>query len=71
MIHASKKYNEGHMDTIPADEPVFLLRAQDCWAVEVVQYWLKLQPPDSPLLEEVRAHVELMEKWPVKRIAGY
>ena len=70
MIHASKKYNEGHMDTIPADEPVFLLRAQDKTAAEVVDYWVSMQPKDSPLLREVENHIKLMKQWPVKKVAG-
>ena len=41
MLHARKDYN-GIKDLngrIPVDEPVFLLRAQDEVAVEVVRFW--------------------------------
>ena len=66
MIHASKKYNEGHMGTIPEDEPVFLLRAQDETAAATVQFWLSQQPRFNPIFAEVEAHIKLMKKWPAK-----
>jgi len=69
MIHASEKYNKGHMDTIPENEPVFLLRAQDETAAATVRFWLSLQPPYSTRYHEVLEHVRLMEAWGSRKIA--
>lgn len=44
MIHARNDYQriQDPENKIPADEPVFLLRAQDETAAAVVRYWVKL-----------------------------
>ena len=44
MFHARKDYNriQDPENKIPEDEPVFLLRAQDIVAAEVVRYWAYL-----------------------------
>jgi hypothetical protein len=45
MIHNRNDYQTRIQDSenkIPADEPVFLLRAQDETAAAVVRYWIKL-----------------------------
>lgn len=44
MIHARNDYQriQDPANKIPADEPVFLLRAQDKTAAEVVRYWVRL-----------------------------
>lgn len=68
MLHARKDYNEDKIDSIPKDEPVFLLRAQDKTAAKVVRYWSALQL-DGPLREAAKKHADLMDKWPVKKIA--
>lgn len=68
MLHSRKDYNEGKMDTIPKDEPVFLLRAQDKSAASVVRYWAQYQPLGE-LRDKALEHADLMDKWPVKKIA--
>lgn len=44
MIHARQDYQriQDPQSKIPADEPVFLLRAQDKTAAAVVRYWIRL-----------------------------
>lgn len=56
------------MDTIPENEPVFLLRAQDKTAAETVRYWARLQPLGQ-LRQMALHHADLMEDWPVKKTA--
>lgn len=68
MLHARDDYNQGKMNEIPKDEPVFLLRAQDETAARVVRYWASIQP-DGPLKDKARMHADRMDAWPVKKIA--
>lgn len=67
-MHARKDYNEGKLDTIPKDEPVFLLRAQDITAADTLRYWAKRQP-DGPLKKMAFEQADLMDEWPVKKVA--
>ncbi len=71
MIHAREDYNKGKMDEIPEDEPVFLLRAQDATAAKVVRFWASLQPIEESeeLIRSALEHADLMDAWPVKKIA--
>lgn len=73
MIHARDDYNQEDLDMkIPKDEPVFLLRAQDVTAAAVVRYWASLQSREdgnSVLVEMALGHANLMDDWPVKKIA--
>ena len=68
MLHARDDYNKGRMDTIPKDEPVFLLRAQDKTAAMAVRYWATLQDK-GPLKDLAFKHADLMDEWPVKKKA--
>lgn len=68
MLHARDDYNKGKMDTIPKDEPVFLLRAQDATAADTLRYWARRQP-DGHLKDMALDHANLMDEWPVKKIA--
>jgi hypothetical protein len=68
MLHARDDYNKGKLDTIPKDEPVFLLRAQDETAAATLRYWAYLQP-NGPLKDMAIDHAILMDKWPVKKTA--
>ena len=46
MIHARNDYQTRIQDSenkIPADEPVFLLRAQDQVAAATLRHWIRLQ----------------------------
>ena len=70
MKHARPDYNriQDPMNLIPTDEPVFLLRAQDCTAAEVVDFWASLQPAGA-LRNLAMAHAEVMRRWPRKKTA--
>lgn len=68
MIHAREDYNKDKMDEIPADEPVFLLRAQDRTAASTVRHWASLQP-DGEIKDVAYKHADLMDKWPLKKQA--
>lgn len=68
MLHARDDYNQGKMDEIPEDEPVFFLRSQDQTAAMTVRYWASLQP-DGPLRTMALKHAYLMDAWPVKKEA--
>ena len=70
---------------IPEDEPVFLLRAQDCIAARVVRIWAILQRAEissahheltgssySAAMHAViiaKTQADIMDKWPYKKIA--
>lgn len=46
MIHERADYNKRVQcldGSIPADEPVFLLRGKDMFAAQVVEYWVFLR----------------------------
>ena len=67
MIHARDDYNS-KIDEIPNDEPVFLLRAQDLTAADTVRYWASLQQPGE-IVEMALKHADLMDEWPIKKMA--
>lgn len=70
MIHARKDY-QCIQDTtggtsIASDEPVFLLRAKDLIAPEIVRAWafkLRLLDGDIDTVNKVLEHADKMEKW--------
>lgn len=55
--------------SIPANEPVFLLRGQDRLAARAVRYYAKLreQAGDSKGAKECRRAAQMMSNWPVKK----
>lgn len=68
MIHARDDYNriQDPSGKIPVDEPVFLLRAKDITAPDVLEYWANLQREhggDLKLAELAEKHAEVMRKW--------
>lgn len=68
MLHAREDYNriQDPEGKIPEDEPVFLLRAQDVNAPEVVENWAfanELRGGDPKLSELARAHAVRMREW--------
>jgi hypothetical protein len=75
MKHARNDYNNRIVDLeerIPADEPVFVLRAQDRVAAETVRIWANLNDDaggDPYLSELARNHAIAMDAWPVKKPA--
>lgn len=75
MIHAREDYNKIVQDNsgrIPEDEPVFLLRAQDKVAADVVRIWAILHRSaggHAALSSMANNHAERMDKWPKKKSA--
>ena len=69
MLHARKDYQERIRDSahiIPEDEPVFLLRAQDTVAPEIVDTWASLAEEDGAapnIVEAAIKHAQAMRKW--------
>ena len=57
---------------IPADEPVFLLRAQDMCAADTVRYWAdkveRLAGEPTDLARSAREHAKKMDAWPIKKV---
>ncbi len=72
MIHAREDYNriQDPANKIPADEPVFLLRAQDALACKAVAYYAELckaaQAPE--IAAKAESHAKRMAEWPVKKV---
>ncbi|HEX3008643.1 MAG TPA: hypothetical protein VHO90_13615 [Bacteroidales bacterium] len=61
-------YNKRIIDKsgkIPADEPVFLLRAQDKYAPSTLRFYAKLLEEDGniEMAEELKAHARQMIVW--------
>lgn len=74
MIHARDDYNriQDPSGKIPADEPVFLIRAQDISSAALVRKWAELNDEnggDSRLSDLARQHATRMDAWPVKKNA--
>ena len=70
--HSRSDYND-HMidDLIPADEPVFLIRAQDQVSGPAVRAWARLAEAvgaDEKIVAMARAHADLMDAWPTKAL---
>ena len=75
MIHARNDYNriQDPESKIPENEPVFLLRAQDQVAAEVVRYWAYLHQArggDEDIASLVHHHADLMDEWPKHKPAN-
>lgn len=65
-----KKLSNG---SLPRDEPLFILRAQDRFADEIVDLWadraeLAGSPPE--MVAEARGLAEKMRRWSPRRIPG-
>lgn len=62
----------GTTRTIPADEPVFLLRGQDVAAADTVRKWADLSDAlgaDPAITAIAREHAAKMDAWPKKKVA--
>jgi hypothetical protein len=68
--------SEGPLAKAADDEPVFLLRAQDCLAAGLVEKWALQAAAMIPTCDgkaladkvnEARMIVEFMDKWPTKK----
>lgn len=71
--HARPDYNHIQDPTgkIPESEPVVLLRAQDKLAVFALETWCKRAEQsgvDPAFIGTMRAHIEEMMNWPVKKL---
>lgn len=71
MKHAREDYNriQDPAGKIAEDEPVFLLRAKDMFAPDVVRYWATVQRDaggDPKLIELALAHANAMDRWQVE-----
>lgn len=74
MLHAREDYNriQDPAELIPVDEPVFLLRAQDMIAWEIVEIWANRNEEvggDPALTQLARDHAERMREWPTHKPA--
>jgi len=77
MKHAHEKFNtvQDSSERIPEDEPVFLIRGQDEFAVKTIEFWLSLYhewgQSDDKKREKVEAlvlnHLERIKAWPKKK----
>lgn len=59
--------------SVPEDEPLFILRAQDQLAPAVIRRWAELAynyGSPAAKIEEALSVAKQMEKWPVQRIPG-
>lgn len=58
---------------IGKDEPVFLLRAQDRTAAQVVAYWAwlneRIHDHDPKAVAFAKSHAKLMDQWQPQKIA--
>jgi len=72
MKHARADYDriQDPAGKIPADEPVFLLRAQDELACKAVAYYASLceQAQAPEVAAKARGHADLMAAWPKKKV---
>ena len=70
LLHA--KMADG---SLPEDEPLFVLRAKDCHAAEIVRAWVARcnyfnhRVPQEKL-DEALSLAERMDAWPIKQIPG-
>lgn len=76
MIHARLDYQriQDPDGKIPADEPVFLVRAQDVAAADTVRAWAKINREkggSETLSIAAEDHAKKMDAWPVKKPADY
>ena len=75
MIHGREDYNKRIQDSeglIPADEPVFLIRAQDQVGADVVDHWVDRhleEGGDEDIAEVAKEVACKMRAWPNKKAA--
>ena len=72
MKHAREDYNRRIQDSeniIPADEPVFLIRARDVCALDVVRYWItvaKINGAKENIIAAAKGQLARMRNWQEK-----
>jgi len=60
-----------YLKAMPADEPVFVLRAQDCLAADTVEFWAKLaeeREVRSGKVAGARECAARMGEWPERKL---
>jgi hypothetical protein len=64
-------FSEYQVNRMPADEPIFCLRAQDCHAATAVRFWarsVETDPSaDQRLVGYAIGKAQEMEQWPIKK----
>jgi hypothetical protein len=72
-INAALK-GEGCLGKAAPDEPVFVLRAQDRFAADVVRHWANLvgsaSEGSNPKVFEAQLHADIMETWRIEHGGG-
>lgn len=65
----SGKYGKLSIPKIGADEPVFILRAQDKLAESALEMYRALAAShDRPLATSLQKEIEAFRRWPVKKM---
>lgn len=70
MNYGRKDYTPEKLASIPADEPVLLIRAQDALSFAMVMRCARVMEQDggNPILAaQIKAHGELMRDWKTKK----
>jgi len=65
----SGKYGRISIPKVGADEPVFILRAQDKLAVSALEMYLALASShDRPVAHSLLKEIEAFKEWPTKKM---
>jgi len=69
MKHARSDYDpiQDPRGLIPEDEPVFLIRGQDQFAVATLQFYAEQVEAAGGQAPLVRSQIEAMKAWPTKQ----
>lgn len=64
------KNNDRCLNKVADDEPIFVLRAQDISAPQVIRFWVELNRKtlDQEHINEAEACAKCMEAWPHRRM---
>lgn len=67
------KYHDLCLDKVADDEPIFVLRAQDITAPDVVRFWIRNALDqgahiDPEKLTHAWACIDAMEAWPMRKL---
>lgn len=65
-----QKYGEIEIPNVPADEPVFIFRAQDLLALPAIGFYAKMRRNlgDIESARKIDEALAEMAKWPVKKM---
>lgn len=65
------KYGPIHIDSAPDDEPCFLIRAQDSFAVGFLKlYFMFRSGTDDGECVRLKSTIDKFIKWPKRKVAG-